>query len=206
MSAADTEIAAMTAIAAALTPLDEEIRQRVMNWAAQRFNISLNSGSGARKSNQPGGGQVSKKDQGERAPSDLDDLIEFSEEDGFTFHFRDLKARSQSDAVNRLLHLALFAYENTTGQREVSRKILTKVLDDWRVNDGNARGHLNNHPGFKRKGKGTGAVFFLDRPGKMEAERFIEEIQNDELVGKWSPSKKNIKKRSNKSDDAEAES
>jgi hypothetical protein len=37
----DAEITAMSAVAKALEPLDELVRQRVINWAASRFGSQL---------------------------------------------------------------------------------------------------------------------------------------------------------------------
>lgn len=194
----DPEIEAMTVIAQALTSLDDHARSRVIDWAVQRFNISkkYHHLKNSTKDNEVLEEKSSDHDETNKS---LSDIIEFSE-DCFIFHFRDPKAKNQSDAVNRLLHIALYAHEKITGTKETPRKILTEVLEEWRANDGNARAFINNHPGFKRRGTGAGATFFLDRPGKIEAERFIEEIRNDELIGVWSPSKKSQKRKENKKD------
>jgi len=37
----DPEISAMTGVASALTPLDEDARGRVLRWAAERFEVTL---------------------------------------------------------------------------------------------------------------------------------------------------------------------
>jgi hypothetical protein len=41
----DAEIAAMSAVAKALEPLDEIVRQRVISWAASRFGSQLPTSS-----------------------------------------------------------------------------------------------------------------------------------------------------------------
>ncbi|MDF1480439.1 hypothetical protein PYV02_15265 [Leifsonia sp. H3M29-4] len=41
MSDLDPEITAMTGVASALTPLDEDARGRVLRWAAERFEVTL---------------------------------------------------------------------------------------------------------------------------------------------------------------------
>jgi hypothetical protein len=191
----DPEIEAMTKVSEALTPLDTETRGRVLNWVLQKFSTQKNIQSSV----SPTSLLTTRTPQASSDSHDeLSEIIEYNEEDGFIFNFRDVKARSQSDAVNRLLHIAIYAHEKFTGIKEIPRKVLTEVLEEWRANDGNARSFINLHPGFKRKGTGTSAVFFLDRPGKIEAEAFIEDIRNPEISGKWSPSKKSAKKKDNK--------
>ena len=49
-------------------------------------------------------------------------------------------------------------------------------------------------PRPRRKGNGASAVLFLDRPGKLEAKAFLADLKNEEIVGKWSPSKKSARK------------
>lgn len=54
----DVEIAAMGAVARALEPLDEVVRQRVISWAASRFGASLptpNRSSGTERHSAPAG-------------------------------------------------------------------------------------------------------------------------------------------------------
>ncbi|WAB82922.1 hypothetical protein OVN20_07310 [Microcella daejeonensis] len=44
MTTLDPEITAMTGVAAALTPLEEDARRRVLRWAAERFDVALTKG------------------------------------------------------------------------------------------------------------------------------------------------------------------
>jgi hypothetical protein len=63
----DTEIAAMQGIAAALDPLDEAARTRVVTWAAARFEVSLSP---------------QKRDLKRGGPAGVDDEVEGDDGDG----------------------------------------------------------------------------------------------------------------------------
>lgn len=194
----DPEIAAMTTIASALQDLDPETQERVLRWSAEKYNVNL----GFKKKAVIGSSSPSSESNGDQyeSNSELSDLIEYSQEDGFEFHFRllDLKASNKRDAVNRLVHVILYSHEMLTGEKGVQRSVISKILEDWRLNDGNARNFIGNHQGFKRKGKGNKLEMYLDRPGKTEAEKYISEIRDQELKGSWNPNKTSAKKKTKK--------
>lgn len=197
----DPEVSAMSSIANALFNLDNEARSRVIEWATKKFGVSVSALKVTSK-DQSHQGHITQSESVKDLDNSLADLIEYSEEDGFIFHFRDVKAKSALDAVNKLVHISVYAYEKLTGNKEIPRAIITKVLEDWRVNDGNARNYISKHAGIKKKGNGSSAVLFLDRPGKLEAESFLSDLSNSDIGGTWNPTKKTVRKKVGKKDEA----
>jgi hypothetical protein len=72
---ADPEIEAITAVAAALDDLEEEVRNRVLRWAAERYGVNLPTGGergGAGRGGPTGGGDgaddVTEREIVEEAP------------------------------------------------------------------------------------------------------------------------------------------
>ena len=55
MTDLDPEITAMTGVTAALTPLDDDARRRVLRWAAERFDVTMPNGRVAEEEPSDGG-------------------------------------------------------------------------------------------------------------------------------------------------------
>lgn len=191
----DPEISAMTDIAKALAPLDDDSRARALHWAAEKFGINIAQKKGSFSSK---GGKNQKEFEIEAGENEISDLVEYTDDNGTVLHFRDPKAKDKRDAVNRIVHIALFGHEMITGNKELPRSEITKTLEEWRLNDGNARSFIVKHPGFKRKDSGKNMVLYLDRPGKIEAKRFLEEILDNSLEGKWNPTTPKGKRKTKK--------
>lgn len=96
---------------------------------------------------------------------------------------RDLKAKSGLDAAVRLAHIAIFAHEQLAGQPLSSRSGLTPLLKEWRLYDGNARARLSRDRGILRNEDSLS----LDAHARVDAERYIAEIQDSETHGVWKP-------------------
>lgn len=84
----DPEIEAMSAVATALADLEEEIRGRVLRWAAERYGVALQTGVGGASANRltPSGGVANASGVTEE---------EIVEEAPVYEHFAELFAKAQ---------------------------------------------------------------------------------------------------------------
>ena len=206
MSEEDLEILAFTKMKEALEPLDEEACIRVLDWANRRYlggsivHASAGQKHTQNKTNSEGDLKaVAQVSTGMTSSSELSDLAEVDEDGSLDLHIRSFKAKNKIDCVNRLVHVVIYLHEKLTGEREIAGPVINKFLEDWRLYDGNARRFLAAHKGIKVKGtKGAQRTYYLDNPGKKEAEKFISEIRDDSVQGKFDPTKTQ-KKRAKKS-------
>lgn len=77
---ADTEIEAMSSLVGALEPLDEGARQRVLRWAAERFEVSLSVQKHRKKDSQvEDQDDDDENDDGAGGPDDESDYADFAE-------------------------------------------------------------------------------------------------------------------------------
>ena len=177
----DAEITAIAAISSALSNLaDAEARRRVLAYVLARYLpeentlASLPSASLAQTFTSMAPSPVSLELPGVARLTDSGDL---------RITARDLKAKSGLDAGVRLAHVAIYAHERLTGQPLSSRKGLTPLLKEWRLYDGNVRARLAKERGIIRSDDSLS----LDAHARRDAERYIEEILNEELHGQWKP-------------------
>jgi hypothetical protein len=94
---------------------------------------------------------------------------------------RDLKARSGLDAAVRLAYVAIYAYQKLAGRALSSPSGLTPLLKSWRLYDGNTRARLARDKGILRNGDDLS----LDAHATRDAERFVQEILDDGIEGRW---------------------
>jgi hypothetical protein len=181
----DAEIAAIAAISSALSKLaDSEARRRVLSYVLARY---LPEGNAV--SVQPSA--LSAPPASSMAPSpvavieqrELPGVALLTDSGDLRIMARDLKAKSGLDAGVRLAHIAIYAHERLTGKPLSSRKGLTPLLKEWRLYDGNVRARLAKERGIIRNDDSLS----LDAHARRDAERYVEEILNDELHGQWKP-------------------
>lgn len=183
----DAEIAAIAAISSALSNLaDSEARRRVLSYVFARYLPEGNALSAvpASLSAQPATSMAASPVAViELTQRELPGVARLSDNGDLRITARDLKAKSGLDAGVRLAHVAIYAHERLTGQPLSSRKGLTPLLKEWRLYDGNVRARLAKERGIIRSDDSLS----LDAHARRDAERYVDEILNDELHGQWKP-------------------
>jgi len=190
----DPEIAAMESVSDALSQLsDSEARRRVIGYILARFapeNPPQSSepvaptGWGTTRAAIASAPSLGTADvsQGER---EIPGIARLSDAGELKITIRDLKARSGLDAAVRLAHVAIYAYERLTGGQALSSsRGLTPILREWRLYDGNTRTRLAKEKGMLRDGD----ELRLDAHSRRDAEKYIGEILDSAVEGKWRPS------------------
>lgn len=183
----DQEIAAIATISAALARLDaEEARRRVISYVLARYMpAGALSPLVVERASQPTAtipnALVSFSAQ--PAVHEIPGIARLTESGDLYLTVRDLKARSGLDAAVRLAHVAIYAYRQLTGQPLSSSKGLTPILKSWRIYDGNSRTRLAREKGIIRSGDDLS----LDAHATRDAERFVQEILDVNIEGKWKP-------------------
>lgn len=108
----------------------------------------------------------------------------------FKLTVRDIKAKNAKDAAIRLVHIIVYAYEKLKKEAVSSRKVVTPILKQWRLHTGSIRGTIANLPGIIRDRDNLS----LDVHAKRDAEKYIKDVSDDTVQGKWKPSYKGRKK------------
>lgn len=180
-----TEIDAMGSINDAFEALvDEQARQRVLDWAIAKYG-----GTETRTAKTP---KPPLEDlAGEK---ELAGLGVISENGSFELTVRDPKAKNTNDAAIRLALVAIHVYCKLTGEKTASsKKIVKPILEEWRAYTGNTRNALAQHKGVLR----SGDALSLDQHAKRDAEKYIKEILDDTTVGAWQPTGAKTKRSKN---------
>lgn len=186
------EIEALGKIEAIIETIDEaEARDRILSWMISKYSSSkdlmLPNINSQQRSGDVGGGLNS-----EVVGNEIPGIAQITGSGDFRLTVRDIKARSANDAAVRLAHVVIRAYQQLIGDDSVSsKKVLLPILRDWRAYDGNTRKALVAQKGILREGD----QLSLDHHAKQDAERFIREILDDSIEGKWSPKPKARKKQ-----------
>jgi hypothetical protein len=167
---------------------DEEARLRVLEWAIAKYGANLmprRAASAAivrsRENSAPDGDFGKLKAEGR----ELAGIALMTDSGQFQLTVRDPKAKSTNDAAVRLALVTIYAYCELTGESSASsRRIVKPVLDDWRAYTPNTRVSLARHQGIIR----SGDALSLDQHAKREAEKYVREILDDAIEGRWQPS------------------
>jgi hypothetical protein len=196
----DPEIAAIAAVGAALSKLDdEEARRRVIDYIVDRFAPKVAPADGAAVAEAPTSclmptyraPNVSGALAAPRSsvagmglvPREIPGIARITDTGEMKITVRDLKAKNARDAVVRLSHITIWAHEKLTGLPLSSRKGLTPILKEWRIYSGNARSWLANNKGFIR----SGDSLMLDAHARRDAEAYAADVVNDDVTGTWRP-------------------
>lgn len=179
----DSELAAIATISAAMEKIpDREARQRVLSYVADRF-----VGAAQEKRAHTLPSNIARARDSAAAVTSrqfaVGGIAQLSDTGELKITIRDLKAKSALDAAIRLALVAIYAFEQLAGKRLSSRKSLTPLLKQWRLYDGNTRARLARERGIMRDGDNLS----LDEHAKLEAQKYIDDIQNPELNGTWKP-------------------
>ena len=179
----DDEVAAIAAITAALAKLtDPGARRNVLSYINGRYlgkipgpveNLPLFSTAAA-------SAPVAVVETTQR---ELPGVARLTDTGELRITARDLKAKNGLDAAVRLAHIAVYAHERLTQKPLSSRKGLTPLLKEWRIYDGNTRARLARERGIVR----TGDSLSLDTHARRDAERYIDDVLNEETSGNWRP-------------------
>jgi hypothetical protein len=211
---ADVEITAMMSICDALSKIsDEKTRGRVLTWVNDKFwHTPIQQSSAPRlitPIQQSSAPRLITPIQLSSAPrhitpspaspsasgserNELAGIAIISNTGDLRITARDLKAKSTNDAAIRLLLVTIRAHQLLLDQSGVSaRKVIVPLLKKWRAYDGNTRNAVAKHRGIVR----LGDELSLDVHAQNEADRYIEEINDSSVSGKWQPSSSKGKKR-----------
>lgn len=186
----DPEIAAMAIVSDALVELaDADARRRVLAYVLARFapHSVIDSGganvSSTATETSPAGSvaPIAALTQ-PKTEREIPGIARLSEAGDLKITVRDLKARSGLDAAVRLAHVAIYAYERLSGGQALSSsRGLTPILREWRLYDGNTRTRLAKEKGVLRDGD----ELRLDAHSRRDAEKYVEEILDASVEGKW---------------------
>lgn len=95
---------------------------------------------------------------------------------------RDPKAKNLEDKVQRIVYVAIRANELLTGNKSTDKKkVVQKFLKKYKLTSGAARNALTRVPGLIK----VGNEWSLDGPAKDEADKYIREIKDDSIQGKF---------------------
>jgi hypothetical protein len=178
------ELDVMRSIADSLGGLeDEQARSRVLMWAIAKFgNGTVATQANARTPNNMSAPQRAPAPTG--ADGEIPGIAKLSPSGDLLWTVRDVKARTANDAAIRLAHVAIWAANQLTGVQNISSKnVLVPLLRRWRVYDGNTRKALAAQRGIVRDGDSIS----LDFHAGQEAERYVNEILDPSVEGKWRP-------------------
>lgn len=169
-----TEIEVMGEIDKSLNKLNDDEITRVITWINQKFGKSIKTKNQEIKQQDPS------------LENELPGIATITDSGEFKVLIRDLKANSEKEAGLRLALLTIHSYIKLTGENTVSsRKIVTPALKEWRLHTGNVRKVISDHKGIIRDGD----KLSLDIHAKKEAEDFLNEINDETIVGTWKPGK-----------------
>jgi PAS domain S-box-containing protein len=169
----DTELAAIAASGAIFSTLPDDARRRVLSYVLARYLPEAVPAAGLPAlSPIPAGPQDSGASEGaERA---LQGIALLTEAGAFQLSLREFKAKSRLDAAVRLAVVAIHAHQLLTGRPLSSRGVLTPLLKEWRLYDGNTRSRLAREQGILRRGDDLS----LNAQGVRDAERFVGDIRS----------------------------
>lgn len=121
---------------------------------------------------------------GSTQPNGLEHVAEMRPDGEIELVARDLKAQTLKDAVQRVVYLAIRANQLLTGKESVdNRKVVHKSLKKYRLTSGSAYNALSKVPGIIK----VGNEWSLDGPAKDEADKYIKEVADDSIQGKFFP-------------------
>jgi len=172
----DQELTVLQKVVDLLASVDEDARKRIHRYVTQRFTLSA----------EPSHPSSPRPQLNGSTPTGLEvpGVALLTDDGSLRITVRDLKARNAIDAAKRLTYVAIAAFEQLTGSSPSSRKIVTPILKDWRLYDGNTRHMISADKGILRSGDSLS----LDLHARNEAEHFMSEIVDEQVTGTWRPS------------------
>jgi hypothetical protein len=183
----DIEVKVMGELAVALSKLEDkpDAQKRALKWLCERFDFEIKNQSVNHANKNDKSSIVA--DLATTAPSstsnEMPGIACLTSDGEYRVTMRDLKAKNKLDAANRLVHVCIYSYTQMQNLPDMPSRLLTSILKDWRVYDGNTRVLISKSKGLIRTKEGGLA---LDAHAKRDALKYIAEILNDEIAGKWS--------------------
>jgi len=114
----------------------------------------------------------------------LDAIATLTSDGQYHSSIRDLKASNAKDATKRLVYVIIQSYTKMMNSPSVSRKaIINPELIRWRLANGNSRDFIAKDMGIIKHGD----KLSLDQHAQNEADQFIRDIENPEIIGSWKP-------------------
>ena len=160
---------------------DDTTRTRIANWVASKY-LGLGIYVSARKPSTAVLGSAGRSET--ETVGEIAGIAKLSQSGEVQLTVRDFKAKSTNDAAIRLVHVLIWATKKLTGEASASSKhSIVPWLRKYRCYDGNTRGAIAKDKGLVRDGD----QLSLDFHAEQNAERFMEEILNPEIEGKWKP-------------------
>jgi len=148
---------------------------------AKAFDTLVDAALG-RDTKNSSGEQPLKKSNAATDKTQLAGVAAIVGDKGFQFTVRDLKAKNASDAIKRLAYVLIRSYMLLTGEEGTSRKnLITPHFRTWRLDGGNGRAFLAGDRGILRNGD----LYSLDVHAKQDADKYISEIQDQNISGSW---------------------
>jgi hypothetical protein len=175
---------------------DDATRLRIANWVASKYlgaaAVAVNVRKGASASDR------SHLEPSERE-GEIAGIAKLSQSGEVMLTVRDFKAKSANDAAVRLVHVLIWATGKLTKLASLSSKnVVVPWLRKYRCYDGNTRWAISKDKGLVRDGD----ELSLDFHAEQLAQKFVAEIQDASIEGKWKPSstvKRRLSKPSNES-------
>jgi hypothetical protein len=118
------------------------------------------------------------------APGSLDGIAEKDEEGNVSIVVSDLKARNAKDAAKRLIYVTLLARKKLLQEQKTDRAVVTSVLTNYGLYDGNSRHLISKDKALIKDGR---KKLTLSAAAAPQAAKYIQEIQDPAVKGKWSP-------------------
>jgi hypothetical protein len=125
----------------------------------------------------------------------LDGIAEKDNDGNVHVIVADLKAKNALDAAKRLLYVTLLARKRLLQEHKTNRRSVTSVLTNYGLNDGNTRNLISKDKALIKDGRKT---LSLSAAAVPQAAKYIQEMQDPSLHGKWSPGTTRKRRKSKK--------
>lgn len=171
------ELEALKLIDETLAELSEDECARVIQWVLSKYSNAQSSHVEFRENKNLQVNAISNMNE-------IPGIARLTDEGSLKLTIRDLKAKNTNDAAIRLVHIIVFTYEKLTDENSVSSKVIVvPILKEWRAYTGNTRNVIAQHKGIIREGD----LISLDAHAKLDAEKYINDVSDDSVIGSWKP-------------------
>jgi hypothetical protein len=165
---------------------DDATRQRVASWVRAKFLGEVGVLRARPDGSLADTAQADAIDSADaRRSGEIPGIAKLSQSGDVQVTVRDFKAKSANDAAIRLVHVLIWATTRLTGNGVVSSKgLIVPWLRKYRCYDGNTRWAIAKDKGLVRDGD----QLSLDFHAEQLAEKFVGEILDPAIEGRWKPS------------------
>jgi len=179
------EIQALSTIIDAIEGVEnQDAINRILKYVLNKFG---DEDTPAKPSRRHCSDNEQEEENGNESGNEIPGIALVSDSGVFKLTVRDPKAKNTKDAAIRLALVTIYAYCQLTKEKSASsKKIVKPILENWRAYTGNTRNSLAQHAGILRDGD----ALSLDHHATMEAEQIMNDIKDQNVVGKWQPNGK----------------